>query len=166
MTSLNLTSTLPEPVPPPCPHFGPCGGCQLQHLAYSAQLAGKAAQLHTSLEATGLALPKLELHASPPLAYRNRIRLTLAAVRGELRAGYLTSTTESEQPAFLPITECPIAAPILWRATEALLAELNQRSTLWLERAPFTLDQLEIFTTGDESQLQFSLFYMPHEDEA
>jgi 23S rRNA (uracil1939-C5)-methyltransferase len=60
--------------------------------------------------------------------------------------------------AFLPIAQCPIAAPILWRATEALLAELNQRAGPWLKRAPFTLDQLELFTTANQSHLQISLF--------
>ena len=59
---------------------------------------------------------------------------------------------------FLPITQCPIAASILWSATEALLALVNQRSAIWLERAPFTLDQLELFTSADEAQLQISLF--------
>ncbi len=151
---------------PPCPYFGPCGGCQLQHLAYPAQLAAKAARLRTLLAATGLQLPELQLHASPPLAYRNRIRLTLAEVSGQLRAGYLSSAppeTSNLEPrtlnlAFLPITQCPIAAPILWRATEALLAELNQRAGPWLKRAPFTLDQLELFTTANQSHLQISLF--------
>ena len=151
---------------PPCPHFGPCGGCQLQHLAYPAQLAAKAARLRTLLAATGLQLPELQLHASPPLAYRNRIRLTLAEVSGQLRAGYLTSAppeTSNLEPrtlnlAFLPIAQCPIAAPILWRATEALLAELNQRAGPWLKRAPFTLDQLELFTTANQSHLQIGLF--------
>ena len=151
---------------PPCPHFGPCGGCQLQHLAYPAQLAAKAARLRTLLAATGLQLPELQLHASPPLAYRNRIRLTLAEVSGQLRAGYLSSAppeTSNLEPrtlnlAFLPIAQCPIAAPILWRATEALLAELNQRAGPWLKRAPFTLDQLELFTTANQSHLQISLF--------
>ena len=158
-------SSNPETAPPPCPHFGPCGGCQLQHLPYTAQLTGKAAQLRALLEATGLPLPELQLHPSPPLAYRNRIRLTLAETAGQLRAGYITSAsaTSNLEPrtsnlAFLPITQCPIAAPILWSATEALLAELNQRSTVWRERAPFTLDQLELFTNADESQLQISLF--------
>ena len=161
----------PNRVTPPCPHFGPCGGCQLQHLTYSAQLADKTTQLRRTLDATNLALPELQLHPSPPLYYRNRIRLTLAEVAGQLRAGYIRNPDPSNEsaPAFLPITQCPIAAPILWRATEALLAELTKRSATWLERAPFTLDQLELFATPedtpDEPQLQISLFYMPHQDE-
>ena len=163
---------MPEPQTsiPPCPHFGACGGCQLQHLSYAAQLALKSARLRALLEATGLTLPELHLHPSPPLTYRNRIRLTLAEVGGQLRAGYLTPTQpepsnlapRTSNPTFLPITQCPIAAPILWRATEALLAELTQRSTTWIERAPFTFDQLELFATPDDaaagSNLQISLF--------
>ncbi len=149
---------------PPCPHFGPCGGCQLQHLTYSAQLADKTAQLRRALDATNLVLPEFQLHPSPPLFYRNRIRLTLAEVAGQLRAGYIRTPDPSNEsaPVFLPITQCPIAAPILWRAAEALLAEFSQRSATWLERAPFTLDQLELFTNQDdglaESHLQISLF--------
>jgi 23S rRNA (uracil1939-C5)-methyltransferase len=154
-----------EPAVPPCPHFGPCGGCQLQHLTYSAQLSYKADRLRALLSATNLDLPSLQLHASPPLGYRNRIRLTLAQVEGQLRAGYLTSEPDSSnlEPrtsnlGFLPITECPIAAPILWRAAEALLALINQRPSTWLEGAPFTLDQLELFTSADGSQLQVGLY--------
>ena len=146
---------------PACPHFGPCGGCQLQHLAYPAQLAQKAAHLGKLLAAAGLQLPELQLHASPPLAYRNRIRLTLAERARQVQAGYLTQLAADNPqaaPSFLPITQCPIAAPLLWSAAQALLRLLNERAPLWIERAPFTLDQLELFTTADESQLQISLF--------
>ena len=146
---------------PACPHFGPCGGCQLQHLAYPAQLAQKAAHLGKLLAAAGLQLPELQLHPSPPFAYRNRIRLTLAERARQVQAGYLTQPAADNPqaaPSFLPITQCPIAAPILWSATQALLRLLNERAPLWIERAPFTLDQLELFTTADESQLQISLF--------
>jgi 23S rRNA (uracil1939-C5)-methyltransferase len=151
---------------PSCPHFGPCGGCQLQHLTYAAQLRDKSTHLRALLEATDLALPTLQLHPSPPLAYRNRIRLTLAEVGGQLRAGYLNSSnpnnqqpaTNNQQPAFLPITVCPIAAPILWRATEAFLAQLNQSASTWLSNPHQIPDQLEIFTTADESRLQLTLY--------
>ena len=70
---------IPSPIPteeravPPCPHFGACGGCQLQDLSYSAQLALKAKRLRASLEAAGLITPELQMHASPPFGYRNRI---------------------------------------------------------------------------------------------
>jgi len=148
---------------PSCLHFGSCGGCQLQHLTYAAQLRDKATQLQTRLEATGLALPTLQLHPSPPLAYRNRIRLTLAEIGGQLRAGYLNSSnqqpaTNNLHPAFLPITECPIAAPILWRATEALLTQINEPPTTWLRNPHQIPDQLELFTTADESHLQLTLY--------
>ena len=167
---------------PPCPHFGPCGGCQLQHLTYSAQLARKADYLRTLLATAVPALPEIRLHPSPPLAYRNRIRLTLAKVDGQLRAGYLRLTQAASQdesvqyatgsgpdePAdttdlpgakttFLPITECPIAAPILWRAAEALLAHATEPEGFWLRDPRHIPDQLELFTNADESRLNFTL---------
>jgi 23S rRNA (uracil1939-C5)-methyltransferase len=146
---------------PPCPHFGPCGGCQLQQLTYPAQLALKSDRLRTLLGATDLALPAMQVHASPPFGYRNRIRLTLGEVAGRLRAGYLTNEgreTTKEPPSFLPITQCPIAASILWRTTEAMLAQMNLSAAAWLRSPQFKLDQLELFTTADESSLQFTLF--------
>ena len=163
----------PRTVKPSCRHFGPCGGCQLQNLTYSAQLASKADRLRALLSAANLALPELQIHSSPPLGYRNRIRLTLAEINGRLRAGYIGTSVDddrgNDQPNsaapgahFLPIAECPIAAPILWRAAEALLGLINQRAAVWLERAPFTLDQLELFTTPEDApaelQLQISLY--------
>jgi 23S rRNA (uracil1939-C5)-methyltransferase len=69
----------------------------------------------------------------------------------------LGQSTENPAPTFLPITQCPIAAPILWRATEALLTLLNQQRATWLA-GPQTPDQLELFTTADESRLQFTLY--------
>jgi 23S rRNA (uracil1939-C5)-methyltransferase len=60
--------------------------------------------------------------------------------------------------AVLPIHTCPIAAPILWRATEALLARINQDPARWLHDTHLAPDQLELFTTADESSLQFTLY--------
>jgi 23S rRNA (uracil1939-C5)-methyltransferase len=180
-------TTEAERATPPCPHFGPCGGCQLQHLTYEAQLARKADHLRALLASSIPNAPELEVHASEPLGYRNRIRLSLAYVAGELRAGYLRSTqpnslddsvlyatgTGPDEPAsagslpatkgpsakttFLPITQCPIAAPILWRAAEALLAHAAEPDGFWLRDPRHTPDQLELFTDADESRLTFTL---------
>jgi len=195
LTEFNPADLQPQDrATPPCPHFGSCGGCQLQHLTYPRQLRDKASKIRTLLEATGLVLPKLQLHPSPPLAYRNRIRLTLAEVDGQFHAGYLRSLAnygighpakelsgvgfEEEEEglnqasipsgilsrsipigiSFLPIAECPVAAPILWRATEAFLAVLNQAPGFWPRSSHQIPDQLELFTTADESRLQFILY--------
>jgi 23S rRNA (uracil1939-C5)-methyltransferase len=187
----------PAGATPLCPHFGPCGGCQLQHLAYPAQLALKAAQLRTLLEPTGLTLPELQLHPSPPFAYRNRIRLTLAQIDGRLRAGYIRNpiaaqpsgwpilsaplaegvgprtlsaaswvdrlpstppqSSASKPTSFLPIDQCAIAAPVLWRAAQAFLTLANQDAA-WLRTSQNRPDQLELFATGDESSLQLTLY--------
>jgi len=144
---------------PPCPHFGSCGGCQLQDLTYAAQLSLKSERLRGLLAATGIAFPDIQIHASPPLAYRNRIRLTLAQIDGELRAGYIRgpeSSAAEDKPAasLLPIGECPIAAPILWRAAEVFLALANEQPAAWVA----TADQLELFTDAEESRLNLTLY--------
>ena len=55
---------------------------------------------------------------------------------------------------FLPIHECPISAPLLWRAAEALLqiAAENSAAARWMRSA----GEVEFFTTRDETKLQMT----------
>jgi 23S rRNA (uracil1939-C5)-methyltransferase len=137
---------------PKCAHFGECGGCHYQHATYEAQLALKTGILRETLERAGLAeLPDVQVHAGEPWGYRNRIRLRVAKVDSVLRVGYLRRGSND----FLPITMCPIAAPLLWRAAEALLklAETSNAAQ-WIEK----ITEVEFFTTQDESALQMTVF--------
>ncbi|HTG09844.1 MAG TPA: TRAM domain-containing protein, partial [Candidatus Eisenbacteria bacterium] len=43
----------PQRVEAPCPYFGRCGGCRLQHVAYEAQLTFKSKQVVDALERLG-----------------------------------------------------------------------------------------------------------------
>jgi 23S rRNA (uracil1939-C5)-methyltransferase len=71
----------PHRVEAPCPYFGQCGGCRLQHLAYPAQLAFKEKQVRDCLERLG-GLPPFELRpivpAPAPYGYRNKMEFTVA----------------------------------------------------------------------------------------
>ena len=75
----------PDRVDPPCPYFGRCGGCRLQHLAYPAQLAFKAKQVRDCLERLGN-LADFELRpilpAPDPYGYRNKMEFTVAQTKG------------------------------------------------------------------------------------
>jgi 23S rRNA (uracil1939-C5)-methyltransferase len=70
----------PDRVPAPCPYFGQCGGCRLQHLAYPAQLAFKEKQVRDCLERLG-GLGDFELRpilpAPEPYGYRNKMEFTI-----------------------------------------------------------------------------------------
>jgi 23S rRNA (uracil1939-C5)-methyltransferase len=142
-----------ERVKPECQHFGECGGCQLQHAAYPAQMRMKAEILSETLERAGLAAaPEVQVHAAQPWEYRNRVRLRLATVDGALQLGYNRRGSNE----FLPIAECPIAAPLLWRAAAALLrlAESDALTGRWLRAAV----EVEFFTNGDATKLQLTVF--------
>ncbi|MDE7149628.1 MAG: methyltransferase domain-containing protein, partial [Bacteroidales bacterium] len=69
---------------PFCTHFGLCGGCKWQHLAYEAQLAQKQQQVRDQLERIGkVELPEpLPILGSPrTVAYRNKIEYTFSPFR-------------------------------------------------------------------------------------
>ena len=74
-----LEITVPSPlrVNPPCPHFGICGGCHYQMLAYEDQVQLKTSILKEQLERLGGFCFAKELEFTPaphPLAYRNQVQ--------------------------------------------------------------------------------------------
>lgn len=84
-------------IPPPCPVYGRCGGCDLQHAAYGLQLELKQQilmeLLFRSLHLMPWELEKIvlpPLGANEPFGYRQRIRLQIASKTQQLgfnRAG-------------------------------------------------------------------------------
>jgi 23S rRNA (uracil1939-C5)-methyltransferase len=103
----------PQRILPACPHFGACGGCHYQHTDYATQLAFKQATLRETLARGGVAVPaEIAVLAAEPWRYRNRIRLAFDAT-GNL--GYRGRRSH----AVIPISECPIAAPLLLEAAQA-----------------------------------------------
>ena len=139
----------PDRVEPRCEHFGICGGCQYQHASYDAQLALKA-EILSELLARDVA--GIRTRHAEAWGYRNRIRLRVERAAEGFRVGYSRRYTNE----FLPIRECPIAAPLLWRAAEALvkLGATDANSGRWLAAT----SELELFCTGDESRLQMTFY--------
>lgn len=75
-----MKAASPHRVRPPCPVFGRCGGCQLQHLTYLEQLKIKRQKVVDALERIGKlkGVEVLPCVPSPhPLGYRNKIQLPL-----------------------------------------------------------------------------------------
>lgn len=146
----------PDRVVPRCVHFGTCGGCHYQHASYPAQLRAKEAILRETFAAAQMtAIPEIAVHSNEPWGYRNRIRLRVGEVDGELRVGYnRVGATGGE--AMLPIAMCSIAAPILWWAAEAIIMMTKTKAAIreWLGVAI----EIELFANGDESAVQLVLF--------
>ena len=71
--------------PPPCPRYGECSGCSLQHLEYKEQIRWKARFVGDALRRIGkLDLPDPEIVPSPrEVRYRNRVTFTLRRLHGE-----------------------------------------------------------------------------------
>ena len=98
-------------VPAECPHFGLCGGCALQHLAPSAQLAFKQSQLLESLVRLGGVEPACVLDplTGPAWGYRRRARLGIKLVprKGRVLVGF----RERSAPYVADLHECRVLAP-------------------------------------------------------
>lgn len=97
-------------VDPPCPHYtiDRCGGCQIQHLAYPAQLRAKRRIVRDAIERIGkrkIDVAELERSESE---WRYRTKLTLAMRRlgtGEWIAGL----HQYDNPArIFALRDCPI----------------------------------------------------------
>ena len=155
-------------VAPGCRHFGVCGGCHYQHAEYGEQLRTKEGILRGLLEAAGVRdMPEITVHAAEPWGYRNRVRMRVAEVDGWMRVGYSSRVVREVvigdrgvrggAPEFLPIVECPIAAPLLWRGAETFRRVADEALRAG-ERWVRSVVEVELFATADEGRLQMTVY--------
>ncbi|MBD2846665.1 23S rRNA (uracil(1939)-C(5))-methyltransferase RlmD [Paenibacillus sp. IB182496] len=110
---------------PPCPVYGTCGGCQLQHLSYEGQLEAKTELVREALRRyTGLdELPvRPTLGMAQPWDYRNKAQLQLERQGGTLLAGLY----ETGSHAVVDIGDCPIQHPQVNAAAARIKDVLQQ----------------------------------------
>lgn len=106
---LSIVRESPDRVLPPCPVYLKCGGCQLQHISYEAQLAYKTRRVKQALERIG----KLEhvgvrdcLPAPKTFHYRNKARFSYEALSPyEVESGFMHVSREG-QPHGFPEGDC------------------------------------------------------------
>lgn len=125
---LRVVEPSPHRREPPCPYYDECGGCQLQHLVYDAQLAIKASIVADSLRRLGrFEIDTPEIVPSPlEFGYRNRITLVLRRRGDEIAVGYHAFDDPSRLVA---VDRCPLAEqPIndVWLALPALLNRIGE----------------------------------------
>ena len=107
----------------PCPVFGTCGGCQLQHMRYEAQLEWKWSIVRQLLqEIGGFADPPLleTVPCDDPWHYRNHMRFS---VNRDGQPGLTARGTHR----VLPLTSCPIAHEQINRTLSVLSQVANAR---------------------------------------
>lgn len=113
LTAVHRESSLR--VAPRCPHFGlhqgACGGCKMQHLDASAQVAVKQRALEDQLWHLGKVRPALILRPieGPAWGYRYRARLSVRYVqkKGEVLIGF----HERKSRYVADMRECPVLPP-------------------------------------------------------
>ena len=120
-----IVTASPHRVPPPCPHFGTCGGCDLQHADDELYRAFKRNLVVDALARVGIETDIADL---VPCAPHSRRRVALTALRGETGVALGFNTAGSN--AIVDIAVCPIALP----AIETALPDLKALARILVDR--------------------------------
>ncbi len=139
----------PLRVQAPCPVFGTCGGCQLQHMQYEAQLEWKNTVVRQLLrDIGGFENPPLlaTVPCDVPWHYRNHMRFSVN------RAGQPGLTARGTHRV-LPLLNCPIAHEQINTALDVLSQQVNPKPQV-LVRCGATSGQMLIQPTQPEDVAQ------------
>ncbi|RJP23785.1 MAG: class I SAM-dependent RNA methyltransferase [Candidatus Omnitrophota bacterium] len=94
-------------IEPRCPHYGRCGGCQLQHVAYDDQLELKRSWLQETFKR----IAHLDVDVRPLIyadawEYRNKMTIPLIEIDGKVRYAFHHAYSPAD---FVAIKDCLIA---------------------------------------------------------
>jgi 23S rRNA (uracil1939-C5)-methyltransferase len=135
-----------------CPVFGTCGGCQLQHMHYAAQLQWKRHVVQQLLlDVGGFSDPPLldTVPCAIPWHYRNHMRFSVN------RSGQAGLTARGSHRV-LPLTHCPIAHEKINRALTIISTHENARPQVLIRCSAVTNQILMQPTPSAEITQQIS----------
>ncbi|MFO8059787.1 MAG: 23S rRNA (uracil(1939)-C(5))-methyltransferase RlmD [Bacillota bacterium] len=140
----------PERSEPPCEYYGSCGGCQLQHICYRAELEYKRQWVRQAASRIGgvdHAPVEAVLSDGSPYGYRARARLAVAeGAGGEVTVGF----RKCRSAEVVDVARCPIQVPRNGLILSGM-RELIARGAMMLSDG----DQLEIRSAGKDSLLVY-----------
>lgn len=124
-----IRKSSPYRVEAPCPLFGECGGCQLQHLRYDRQLIEKrdmiiqSLERHTKIDPSTIHI-KQTIGMEDPWRYRNKSQFQVGVKQGEVIAGLYSMNSHQ----LIDIDECIVQKPETISVTNTMkriLQDLN-----------------------------------------
>ncbi len=93
----------------PCPHFGRCGGCALQHVTDPAIADFKRQLVEKALARKGLTDLPFDTPMTTPPAARRRARLAILRLKGRSVVGF----NERMGKMVLDLKQCPVLSPAI-----------------------------------------------------
>jgi 23S rRNA (uracil1939-C5)-methyltransferase len=150
---LEVLTPAPQRVPPPCPHFGTCGGCHWQHVAYPAQLEYKRSIVQAQLQRLA-GLPDANVRPTAgmpdPWRYRNHVQFS---VSDDGQLGFMAASSHR----VIPIEECLLLHPLLAELYDALDMELPGLQRLALRAGIRSGEQMLILEMGNDEPPELEL---------
>jgi 23S rRNA (uracil1939-C5)-methyltransferase len=142
---IGITTSSPDRITAPCPHYLVCGGCSMQHMTMPAQINLKQKILFDQLKHFGRVTP---LQIMPPIlannwGYRRKARLGVKYVRkkGKVLVGF----REKNSAVLADIKKCLVLHPLIGENLQRLSEVV--RSLSKFEAIP----QIEV-AVGDNNQ--------------
>lgn len=146
-TMLRAITQSAQRVRPRCEFFGVCGGCSMQHLEASAQVAAKQRVLEDNLWHIARVRPAIVYSAvqGPTWGYRYRARLSVRQV--PRLGGVLVGFHEKKSSYIADMHSCEILPPQVGHKLTLLRELVGELS------APDRIPQIEVAVTQDRTVL-------------
>ncbi|MDR0667375.1 MAG: 23S rRNA (uracil(1939)-C(5))-methyltransferase RlmD [Prevotellaceae bacterium] len=126
-----VVNASPRRVAPFCPHYGLCGGCNWQHLAYDAQLHWKREILRQALNKYAVQTPDVPPVLPSPLTlgYRNKATYAFTHADGLSHAPAAGFHAADCRRTVCAVAECGLLPPAM-QATAAAITDAARRRAI------------------------------------
>lgn len=139
--TLEILTASPDRITPPCPHFPACGGCNLQHVTYEAELRYKESRVKSCLQRIAKTdCPVRPIIGAPKeeqLRYRNKAQFPIT----QDGIGFFAPRSHR----LIPLSDCLLTHP--------LHSEIIQSVVSWMQE-----EQLSPYNEEKQSGLLRHLF--------